>query len=88
MTKTASFHIHQQLLNVYGDQIRYVSRVRWWVMHFCNNDSNVHTTCADIDYFTSAEYTVLFVANENTLIIVVTMWKNNMLKLKFCFIQW
>lgn len=86
MTKTASFYIHKQLLNDYGDQIRYVNRVMWWVMRFCSNDSNVHATCADIDYFTSAEYTILFIASENTLIIAVTMWKNSVLKLKFCFI--
>ena len=38
--KIASIHVHQLLLNIYGDQPVDVSTVRWWVVRFSRRDSN------------------------------------------------
>ena len=36
---------HRWLLNIYGDQTVDVSTVRWWVVHFISDDSDVKASC-------------------------------------------
>ncbi len=68
--KMALIDIHWHLLHVYGDQTVDVRRVRWWVVYF----SSDHTEVNDKPLFSVVSLRLLFIAGKNAeLMVVITL---------------
>ena len=76
--KMAHIDLHQHLLNINGDQRKDVSTVRQWVVCFSSSDCDSGATPL-AQMFTSVARRLLFIAGENTWLMVVTMLKNTIL---------
>ena len=59
--KIAPTDIHNDLLNISGDQIVDVSAVGWWVVHF-SSDHSGSVSVVLVQIFTSVERRLLFIA--------------------------
>ena len=83
--KMAPTDVHHHLLDVSGNQSVDVSTVRLRMVPFSSGDSD-NGACPVVQMFTSASCRLLFITEENTQVMVVTMLRNSVLYLRICFI--
>ena len=65
--------IYQGLLNIYREQIVYVSRVRQLVLWFSSGDSGLSPL---VQIVTRTAYKLLFIAGRNVRLMVLTVLKS------------
>ena len=76
--KPAPTDIHWRLLNIYEDQSMDVSTLRWWVVCFSSGSSYSRSPLL-VQIFMSVACKLLFTADKNEELMVVTMLKNGVL---------
>ena len=83
MEKKAPIDIYRCLLHMYGHQTVELNTVMWWVMHFSSDNCRSSPLLQTI---VSVACRRLFITGENAQLMVVTMLKNSVLKLRICSI--
>ena len=73
--KIAPTDIHNDLLNISGDQIVDVRTASQWVVLF-NNDNSYGRSSPLVQVLTSMACRLLFIAGQNASLMVVTVVKN------------
>jgi len=84
--KMAPTDIHRHSLYIHGDQTVDVSTVRWWVMRSSSDYSHSGAHLL-VPIFMSTACSLLLISVKNAQLMVVSVLKNNALKLTICSIK-